>query len=75
MKYNINVTTSDKRGAGTDARVSVELFGLNGCLGPCVLDNSPENFQRGQVPLIYVKKPKPNFVPNMLCALRDLKDC
>jgi hypothetical protein len=50
-KYRVVVTTSDIRGAGTDARVFVTLFGSasSAPVGPLWLDNSKNNFERAQV--------------------------
>ncbi len=44
------VYTSDIRGAGTDARVFINLFGADGSTsGRILLENSKNNFERGQV--------------------------
>lgn len=39
--------TSDIRGAGTDAEVSIVVFGVRGDTGERRLDNSTDNFSRG----------------------------
>jgi hypothetical protein len=43
------VHTSDKRGAGTDANVFVDLRGDLASSGNIVLDNSQNNFERGKI--------------------------
>ncbi|KAJ9527245.1 hypothetical protein QJQ45_025481 [Haematococcus lacustris] len=49
-KYRVEVFTSDIRGAGTDARVSITMFGANGLdTGKLLLENSRNNFERGQL--------------------------
>ena len=48
LKYKIDVTTSDQRGAGTDSSVFIELHGMAGKLGPLQLDNATA-FEKGQV--------------------------
>ena len=51
-KYKITVCTGDKRGAGTDANVTITLFGELGESGERKLDTKMKNdFERGQ----YVK--------------------
>ncbi len=47
-KYKVTVVTADKRGAGTDANVSITLFGESGDSGEKKLDNSKNNFERGR---------------------------
>ena len=47
--YEISVVTGDERGAGTDANVSLTLFGENGDSGKRVLKQRFRNlFERGQ---------------------------
>lgn len=41
--------TSDKRGAGTDANVFIDIHGDAANSGKIVLDNSKNNFERGMV--------------------------
>ena len=48
-QYMVEVLTSDIRGAGTDARVSIVLFGADGDSGVQTLENSANNFERGQL--------------------------
>lgn len=43
------VYTSDLRGAGTDADVFLTIYGAKGDTGESKLDNSTNNFERGQV--------------------------
>ncbi len=45
-KYKVTVYTGDKRGAGTDANVTINIFGENGNSGERKLDNSKNNFER-----------------------------
>jgi len=47
VRWRIRVWTSDRRGAGTDATVSVHMYGLKGEYGPLVLPASREGFERG----------------------------
>jgi hypothetical protein len=42
--YRVVVHTSDLRGAGTDANVTMQLFGAKGDTGERKLDNSTNNF-------------------------------
>ena len=47
--YKIVVYTSDVKGAGTDANVSITLIGEEGTVGPRKLENQSKNlFERGQ---------------------------
>ena len=45
--YTVTITTSDIKGAGTDASVFVTLFGTEGDSGRRALDTSKNNFERG----------------------------
>jgi hypothetical protein len=46
--YEVKVLTGDRRGAGTEAPVSVVLYGEKGNSGrPKILQNSGNNFERG----------------------------
>jgi hypothetical protein len=46
----VQVYTSDMRGAGTSARVSIVLYGSNGVdTGPMVLENSVRTWRGGAV--------------------------
>lgn len=49
VKYTVTTYTSDLRGAGTDANVSVVLLGSKASTPGLVLENSRNNFERGQV--------------------------
>ena len=51
-KYKVSVFTGDKRGAGTDANVFVQMFGAMGESQERKLDNSQNNFERGRFVLI-----------------------
>ncbi len=57
--YNVSVTTSDKRGAGTDANVFIQLFGENNDSGKQKLETSKNNknkFERGQTDVFEIKE-------------------
>jgi len=43
------VFTGDRSGAGTDAQVSIELYGENGKSGLRILDNAQDNFERNKI--------------------------
>ena len=45
----VTVYTGDKRGAGTDARVFITLFGEMGDSGERTLDSARNNFQRAKL--------------------------
>jgi hypothetical protein len=47
-KYKVTTYTGNKRGAGTDANVSVTLFGSQGDSGEKPLDNAKNNFEAGK---------------------------
>ena len=49
------MVTSDVRGAGTDADVSMVMHGSKGDVGPLKLDNSANNFERGQTDTFFIK--------------------
>jgi len=48
IKYKIEVTTGDRRGAGTDANVFVTVYGENGDSGQRKLEGSGNLFERAQ---------------------------
>jgi hypothetical protein len=48
-QYTVTVRTGDVRGAGTDAAVFLTLYGTAGNSGALALENSKDNFERGQV--------------------------
>jgi hypothetical protein len=52
--YDIEVITSDKRGAGTDANVFIELVGQNNFTGKLPLENSKNNFERAKTDVFTV---------------------
>ena len=44
----MSVYTGEKRGSGTDANVTVQIFGEAGDSGERKLDNNKNNFERGR---------------------------
>ncbi|XP_015757568.1 PREDICTED: uncharacterized protein LOC107336976 [Acropora digitifera] len=48
FKYSVDIYTGDKWLAGTDANVLITIFGEKGDSGEKKLDNSRNNFERGQ---------------------------
>ncbi|GIL93968.1 hypothetical protein Vretimale_245, partial [Volvox reticuliferus] len=47
--YRVLVVTSDRAGAGTDANVFIDIFGVNGTnTGRVLLNNKGNDFERGQ---------------------------
>jgi hypothetical protein len=48
VKYKITVITGDVRNAGTDADVSLVLYGTQGDSGEWKLKNQDNNFERGK---------------------------
>ena len=56
-RYVIETLTSDLRGAGTDAGVSIALFGEKGETGALPLENSADNFRRGKKDVFHVDAP------------------
>ncbi len=55
VKYSITTYTSDVRGAGTDANVSCVILGSRASTPALVLENSKDNFERGQVDCFVVE--------------------
>lgn len=53
--YRIRVTTSDTRGAGTDANVFINLFGRQGTTSRRRLETSANNFERGRTDEFCIK--------------------
>jgi hypothetical protein len=47
-KYKISVFTGNKTNAGTDADVTIVIFGTLGDSGEYKLDDSKNNFERGR---------------------------
>ncbi len=69
-RYKVTVRTSDVRGAGTDANVSITLFGTATpgiSSGPHKLENSANNFERGASDVFEVEARE---ALGMLSALR-----
>jgi hypothetical protein len=48
VKYTVDVTTGDRRGAGTDANVYITIYGDNGDSGKNILDGPGNNFERNK---------------------------
>ena len=49
QRYKVSVQTADKRGAGTDADISISILGSKGSSKEMRLESSANNFERGQV--------------------------
>lgn len=49
------VFTGDVQNAGTDAQVSLTVFGTNGCSKEIVLDKNGDRFERGREDLVKVR--------------------
>lgn len=49
QRYKVSVQTADKRGAGTDADISIIFMGNKGSSKEMRLESSANNFERGQV--------------------------
>lgn len=56
-EYLVEVFTGDVRYAGTDANVTIVIVGENGDIGPKVLDNSKNNFERGKKDTFNLQSP------------------
>jgi hypothetical protein len=54
VTFRVAVTTSDVRGAGTDANVGIVLYGEKGDTGERRLESSANDFERGKVRNIVV---------------------
>eukprot|EP01121_Diplochlamys_sp_Union-15-3_P013545 TRINITY_DN4215_c0_g1_i1.p1 TRINITY_DN4215_c0_g1~~TRINITY_DN4215_c0_g1_i1.p1 ORF type:complete len:964 (-),score=265.67 TRINITY_DN4215_c0_g1_i1:44-2935(-) len=48
VNYKVTVLTGDRRGAGTDANVSITLYGEHGDSGSHKLENNQNNFERNK---------------------------
>eukprot|EP01125_Pyxidicula_operculata_P000601 TRINITY_DN105_c0_g1_i2.p1 TRINITY_DN105_c0_g1~~TRINITY_DN105_c0_g1_i2.p1 ORF type:complete len:1400 (+),score=456.41 TRINITY_DN105_c0_g1_i2:301-4200(+) len=48
VNYKVTVLTGNVKGAGTDADVSINIYGTNGDTGDRILDSNGNNFERGQ---------------------------
>ena len=57
VRYVIETLTSDLRGAGTDAGVSIVLFGEKGETDALLLESSADNFRRGKKDVFNVNAP------------------
>ncbi len=53
--YEVTVVTSDRRGAGTDSRVSLVLFGSRGHSAELLLDSARDNFSRGRTDVFQIR--------------------
>lgn len=48
VKYEVDVTTADQRGCGTDANVTLIIFGSQGDTGEKSLESGQDDFERGK---------------------------
>lgn len=53
--WTVETVTSNVRGAGTDANVSIVIFGDEGATEQVPLDNSSNNFERGRTDTFHFK--------------------
>jgi hypothetical protein len=56
-RYRVDVATSDTRGAGTDAEVTMVLYGSGGDTGPRRLESSANDFERGKTDTFFFEAP------------------
>jgi hypothetical protein len=49
IPYEITVFTGDKLGAGTDAKVFIQMYGLDGKTEEIALKNKSDSFERKMV--------------------------
>ena len=56
-EYEVVVVTGDQRGAGTDANVSLIIFGRSGQSSKKLLENGKKCFERNQTDIFNVKSP------------------
>jgi len=71
-EWQCEVHTSDVRGAGTDARVTLSLIGGGDgkrVFGPVPLENSRNNFERGARDVFLLKVPRGALGPEGLAAI------
>ncbi len=54
----VSLVCSCRRGAGTDCKVFMMIFGDKKASGQIILENSPENFTRGKVDSFMVDLPE-----------------
>ncbi|PNH12713.1 Lipoxygenase y domain-containing protein 1 [Tetrabaena socialis] len=64
-KYQITVFTSDLRGAGTDANVSISFYGTNTSLTGVKLENSKNNFERNAEDIFFLENPDLGSIPEI----------
>uniref|UniRef100_A0A383W527 PLAT domain-containing protein n=1 Tax=Tetradesmus obliquus TaxID=3088 RepID=A0A383W527_TETOB len=57
VNFRVAVTTSDVRGAGTDANVALVLYGEKGDTGERKLESSANDFERGKTDTFFVRSP------------------
>eukprot|EP00047_Mylnosiga_fluctuans_P014195 m.36272 g.36272 ORF g.36272 m.36272 type:complete len:2392 (+) comp5381_c0_seq2:48-7223(+) len=57
VPYEVQVQTSDVKGAGTDANVYVAVYGDKGKTDEIYLDNKTNNFERGQLDVFKIEIP------------------
>ena len=55
VEYEVVVTTSDIRTAGTDANILCTIIGDKGDTGPRPLESSSNDFERGSVCVFFIK--------------------
>ena len=56
-RYEVAVVTGDRKYAGTDANVYVEIMGKHGKTGEIKLDDNKNNFEKGQTDIFKVQTP------------------
>jgi len=75
VTYKVEVFTWDKRGAGTDANVSINLFGEDSESGSRILDNEQNNFERGKKDVFERKEAKcMQASPNISWCPREVQE-
>jgi hypothetical protein len=55
VDYKVEVLTSDIKGAGTNAKVFIILYGQTGDTGKVVLPSKKEHFEKGSTDLFEIK--------------------
>lgn len=63
--YNVWVSTSNERGAGTDANVFLTIYGKKGKTDEIQIGNATDNFEQGQLDKFKVRMFKPNKSSNL----------
>ena len=66
-RYEVAVVTGDRKYAGTDANVYMEIMGKHGKTGEIKLDDNNNNFEKGQTDIFKVQRPIGNS-PKYLCC-------